>query len=123
MVVMMRRRWKGYVVCAVLVMCSLTGCPDYMLPAYMQRKRTAARVDEAAAANPQWSEEIVRLMRKRAIKMGMTAEQVILARGRPQKINRSVGSYGSREQWVYEFSRPGYLYFKNGILTSWQTGR
>jgi hypothetical protein len=38
--------------------------------------------------------------------------------GDPEDINRTVGSWGVREQWVY--SNENYLYFENGILTSWQ---
>lgn len=38
--------------------------------------------------------------------------------GLPEDINRTVGAWGVHEQWIY----PGnvYLYFENGILTSWQ---
>jgi len=38
--------------------------------------------------------------------------------GPPKDINKSVGSWGVREQWVYGDGQ--YLYFKNGKLTSWQ---
>jgi hypothetical protein len=38
--------------------------------------------------------------------------------GDPEDINRTVGSWGVREQWVY--SNENYLYFENGVLTSWQ---
>ena len=37
--------------------------------------------------------------------------------GQPDDINRSVGSWGVHEQWVYGDE---YLYFENGKLTSWQ---
>ena len=37
--------------------------------------------------------------------------------GKPRKINRTITEYGVREQWVYN---GGYLYFKDGILTSIQ---
>ena len=72
------------------------------------------------------------------ILIGMTAEQVLASRGRPYKINRSTGSYGIHEQWVYvgieinarmQVSRKetlldhkyAYIYFENGIVTSWQS--
>lgn len=53
------------------------------------------------------------------IRVGMTTEQVVRSWGDPIRKNRSGGSYGSREQWVY----PGrvYIYFESGRLTSWQT--
>lgn len=57
------------------------------------------------------------------IKIGMTDKEVLKLTGRPLNINRSVGSWGVREQWVIEMPpsfKKLYLYFKNGILTSWQ---
>lgn len=57
------------------------------------------------------------------IKLGMTDEMVRASWGDPDDINRSVGSWGVHEQWVYPRSSydDDYLYFENGILTSWQT--
>jgi hypothetical protein len=57
------------------------------------------------------------------IKIGMTDKEVLKLTGRPLNINRSVGSWGVQEQWVIEMPpsfKKLYLYFKNGILTSWQ---
>ena len=51
--------------------------------------------------------------------LGMTTTMARLSIGSPNDINRSVGSYGVHEQWVYD-SRNLYLYFENDILTSWQ---
>jgi hypothetical protein len=50
---------------------------------------------------------------------GMDAEQVRLAWGAPERINRSTGAWGEREQWVYGNRR--YAYLMNGKLESWQT--
>ncbi|GAH38631.1 unnamed protein product [marine sediment metagenome] len=51
----------------------------------------------------------------------MTKEQVEVSWGKPRDINKSVGSWGVHEQWIYrKFSHSTYLYFENGILTSWQ---
>ena len=51
--------------------------------------------------------------------LGMTKEQVESSSwGKPKDINRTVSTYGSREQWVYGSGR--YLYFEDGILTSFQ---
>ena len=47
----------------------------------------------------------------------MTDEMAVVALGSPKDINRSVGSWGTHEQWVYDGE---YLYFENGKLTSWQ---
>ena len=52
--------------------------------------------------------------------VGMTPEQVKASVGRPDRINRTVFSTGTHEQWVYSDS---YLYFENDVLTSWQTSR
>ena len=49
----------------------------------------------------------------------MTKEQATDLLGYPNDNNRSVGSWGVHEQWVYE-AQGVYLYFENGILTSYQ---
>ena len=62
-------------------------------------------------------EETATLIHKGRVRIGMTAEQCRAAWGRPQRVNRSVGSYGVHEQWCYNGS---YLYLEDGILTSFQ---
>jgi predicted nuclease with TOPRIM domain len=47
----------------------------------------------------------------------MTKEMAIISLGYPLDINKTVGSWGVREQWVYDDI---YLYFKNGYLSSFQ---
>lgn len=49
--------------------------------------------------------------------IGMKDEMTRFSLGEPIKINSSVGSWGIHEQWVY---KDLYLYFENGILTSYQ---
>ncbi|RPD97726.1 hypothetical protein EGM88_08005 [Aureibaculum marinum] len=49
--------------------------------------------------------------------IGMNKEMTIFSLGEPNDINKSVGSWGVHEQWVYEGL---YLYFENGIVTSYQ---
>jgi len=49
--------------------------------------------------------------------IGMTREMATISLGSPKDINRTVGSWGVHEQWVYDSI---YLYFENGILTSYQ---
>jgi hypothetical protein len=53
----------------------------------------------------------------RKIWLGMTDKMARASLGTPEKINRDVGAWGVHEQWVYGDT---YLYFENGILTSWQ---
>lgn len=54
--------------------------------------------------------------------LGMNREMVRASWGEPGDINKSVGSYGVHEQWIYgDYTTDRYfLYFENGILTSWQ---
>jgi hypothetical protein len=49
--------------------------------------------------------------------LGMSMEMVADSWGDPSRINKSVGSWGVSEQWIYYGS---YLYIRNGTLTSWQ---
>ncbi|CAM1366096.1 conserved hypothetical protein [Tenacibaculum litopenaei] len=51
--------------------------------------------------------------------IGMSKEMAILSLGEPNKKNKSVNSWETREQWVYPNSGL-YLYFKNGKLSSYQ---
>lgn len=51
------------------------------------------------------------------IEIGMNKNMVRDAWGLPDNINKSTGSYGTHEQWVYG---DRYLYFQNGKLTSTQ---
>jgi hypothetical protein len=63
------------------------------------------------------SKEIAEKIMAKKIWLGMTSEMAIESWGRPSDINKTVGSWGVHEQWVY---RDTYLYFENGVLTSWQ---
>ena len=49
--------------------------------------------------------------------IGMTSVMASNSLGSPKDINKSVGSWGIHEQWVYDNL---YLYFENRILTSYQ---
>ena len=49
--------------------------------------------------------------------LGMTDKMTKESWGNPNDINRTVGSWGVHEQWIYSDT---YLYFENGKLTSWQ---
>lgn len=66
------------------------------------------------------------------IRLGMTPSEVLnIIKYRPNHINRTTGSWGVHEQWVYLdgwsasyeiFLKRGtvYFYFENDKLTSWQ---
>ena len=64
-----------------------------------------------------YGEKIYKKLREGYIWNGMTKEMAIISRGYPKDKNRSVGSWGTHEQWVYDDE---YLYFENGYLRSWQ---
>lgn len=64
-------------------------------------------------------EKLVAEKREQNPRLGMTKEQVEASSwGKPEDINRTVSTYSSTEQWVYGGGR--YLYFTDGILTSFQ---
>jgi len=50
--------------------------------------------------------------------LGMTRAMAGDSWGKPDSVNKTVGSFGVHEQWVYPSA---YLYFENGKLASWQT--
>lgn len=53
------------------------------------------------------------------VKVGMNAAQVLKSNwGKPEKINRTITSNVTHEQWVY--GEHNYLYFENGVLTAIQ---
>lgn len=65
-----------------------------------------------------YGSEIASKIIAQKIWIGMTNEMARYSWGEPIEINRTVGSWGVNEQWVY--SGDVFLYFENGILTSWQ---
>jgi len=65
-----------------------------------------------------YGKEVADKIIAKKIWIGMTREMAMESWGYPEDINRSVGSWGVHEQWVYSNNR--YLYIENGILTSWQ---
>jgi len=51
--------------------------------------------------------------------LGMTKEQLEFSHGNPTKVNRTVGSWGIHEQWIYR-SEDIIFYLEDDILTSFQ---
>lgn len=51
--------------------------------------------------------------------IGMTSSMALESWGQPNEINRTVGGFGTHEQWIYKNSKT-YLYFDNDKLTGWQ---
>jgi hypothetical protein len=50
--------------------------------------------------------------------IGMTDKMALISLGNPSDINKTVGAWGTHEQWVYDDGF--YCYFENGILKSYQ---
>lgn len=73
-------------------------------------KRKASLINKYGSSN-------ANLILEGKVKIGMTAEMCREAWGSPYDINKTIGSWGIHEQWVYDGS---YLYFEDGILTSIQ---
>jgi hypothetical protein len=80
----------------------------------------ARAVRNRVRRNPEWSDEIIATTACNRVHLGMTAEQAIAGWGRPRDINRTSGSFGVHEQWVYGEYGSGYLYFEDGVLTTIQ---
>lgn len=53
-----------------------------------------------------------------SVRIGMTAKAAEAAWGRPKSINRTTGSWGTKEQWVY--GDGNYLYILNGKIEAIQ---
>lgn len=80
---------------------------------------TAEQIHEQ---HPTWSVADCRKIAEQAIWIGMTDDMAKASRGICLDINRSVGSWGVHEQWVYrqKYRPTWYLYFEDGFLVSWQ---
>lgn len=81
-----------------------------------------AEIEAFIAKHPKLSEKRKKALRKRTIVIGMAEDEVILIYGKPAEVNRTVGSFGTHEQWVYPVDdvKNEYFYFENGKLTAWQ---
>jgi len=83
--------------------------------ASLKRKSTTSRFDRDKA---RWGYSIANKIKQKEIWIGMTSEMARRSIGSPKDINRSTYSFGVREQWVYPNGK--YLYFEDGVLTSYQ---
>ncbi len=90
-------------------------------------------INKSSAAMSRIDERIKKAIKNRHIVIGMSKEDVIESWGQPRDINRTVTSSCVYEEWCYgDFLKgPGryvyfkkrierYVYFENGIVTSWQ---
>ena len=79
----------------------------------LQKYREAYFEKWGKVVNP----DVARCIWAGKVKLGMRTDEVIASWGYPEDIHRTVGSWGVHEQWVYGRT---YLYFEDGLLTSWQ---
>jgi hypothetical protein len=82
---------------------------------YQKQKEEFARLEKIYIQK--YGKSIYQKLKKGRYWLGMNKEMAKIALGYPSSINRTVGSWGVHEQWVY-FNV--YLYFENGKLTSYQ---
>lgn len=87
-----------------------------------QAKREAAqqRRQSYLDAHPETTERIKEAITTGTLALGMSDQQARASWGAPEKINRTVNVQGVHEQWIYEST---YVYFDDGVLTSWQDSR
>lgn len=72
------------------------------------------------AKHPDWDADLCNTIGKGHIYVGMTAEQVRAAWGRPYDINRTTTANSTNEQWVMHEMGGSYVYFEDGICTTIQ---
>lgn len=117
-----RRRHNMKAIILIATLLSFSGCMTLAQQAREYR-------DAVFLAHPEWSENAKQDILRGTIKIGMTQTMVLTAWGSPYNTNRTVGSWGTHEQWVYQFviyalfetiEYYKYLYFEDGILTAFQ---
>lgn len=69
-----------------------------------------------------WSKKYWDAIKKNEVILTMNKDMVILAIGKPTRINTIKNSSGTYEQWVYDYGSISntYIYFKNGKVSSMQ---
>lgn len=82
-------------------------------------KNLAKENPKLARLSQKYGKPIANRLIKGEYWVGMTSEMAKESVGFPSDINKSTGSWGIHEQWVYD-KKNLYLYFENGKLTSFQ---
>lgn len=97
----------------------------YARRAEEERRREEARLalekeqrERKAALTRKYGKSTAELILSGRVRIGMTQAMCREAWGVPDDINRTSGSWGVYEQWVY--GSGSYLYFENGVLSSIQ---
>ena len=71
------------------------------------------------AFTKKYGSSIYQLIKEDKIRIGAPSVILLYVYGKPDDINKSTGSWGVHEQWVYR-SYDVYIYVENGKITSWQ---
>jgi len=96
-------------------------CGKFQLKSYYDKVKAldiAAKNKRKAILTHKYGASLANLILQGKVRVGMTKNMCTESWGEPSDINKSSGSWGVHEQWVYGMS--SYLYFENGILTSIQ---
>ena len=77
------------------------------------------------ALNRGWLlEDDIPLIKKEKIAKGMSERALILAMGRPYRVNEKLGSWGSHKHYIYggygPESKTTHVFLENGRVSSWQ---
>jgi hypothetical protein len=92
----------------------------------------AGRADPDSQGAQYWRREAARQKRsaaiddaiaQRKVSIGMNSDEVLASWGQPSKINKTVSSSGTAEQWVYNRGgyKSQYVYLENGIVRTIQS--
>lgn len=86
------------------------------------RAEDKTRRDAAIEQHPEWSDIVKQDVSRGIVRIGWDKVKVEASMGWPMDINRTTGSWGVHEQWV--FGKLGhifsYVYFENGVVTAIQ---
>lgn len=83
----------------------------------------ASPAGKLCAKHPGWDREACDAIAGKKIFVGMTAEQVIAAWGKPYKINSTLTGNSKHEQWVMHEHGSSYVYFEDGVMTALQQSK
>lgn len=83
---------------------------------YLEQKKSELSTYEYSLLK-KYGKDTYNKLKKGLYWIGMTKEMAKISLGNPKDINKTVGSWGVHEQWVYNNL---FLYFENNKLTSYQ---
>lgn len=96
-------------------------CGRFQLKSYYDTIKTlniAAKNRRKAELVKKYGSSNANLILQGKIRTGMTKSMCADAWGSPSDINKTTGSFGVHEQWVYGLG--SYVYFENGVITTIQ---